>query len=989
MAAAKNGNGKKVLTAATLSAAGDKPLGDSVVDAPGTPAIAIVGVGASAGGLEALEELFHNMPAGTGIAFVVITHLHPGHESLLPELLARITDVPVVAAAQGMKVQANRIYVGAPGGQLSIQGGVLQRMEEDRHTAPKMPINYFLRSLAHDQKERAICIILSGTGTDGTLGLRDIKGESGMVMVEQPQSAQYNGMPTSAVATGLADFILPPASMPQKLIEYVDAAHSGKDVKEIQGHVIPTESMQDIFQLLRNHTGHDFSEYKKNTIYRRVARRMNVHQIKQHDQYVRYLRENSHEIDILFKELLISVTNFFRDSEAWDALLPNVKHLLQSRPQGSTLRVWVPGCSSGEEVFSLAILLRECMDASSHYMDVQIFGTDLDSQSIEKARTGRYPEGISDDLTPQRLQKYFVKEEGYYRIRKEIREMTIFAEQNAIKDPPFTKMDIIACRNLLIYLNAEIQKELLPLFHYALKPGGLLFLGASETIGSFTDLFEPLDKRWKIFRRREVLPDRASLFRFPTQSLAAGAVPLIETSQRGSLQKTSISRLIEQVLLRRFVPPCAIINRRGDIIYLHGRTGAYLEPNEGQPRNNILEMARDGLKIDLAEAMRQCLAEDTEIIRKGIRVQSNGSKVSVDLTLVKLDQPDALSELLLVAFTPTSDAPVDARTETTIYETGAAADERVEQLERALSFLRDTHQATLEDLETSNEELEATNEELQSTNEELQSSNEELETSKEEMQSLNEELTTVNTELISKVSDLSQANDDMQNLLNSTKVATVFLDGELLIKRFTDQARDLIMLRQTDIGRPISELASNLQHEDLAADCKNVLETLVFKEHEVQTLDGAYYLMRIMPYRTAGNAIDGLVLTFVDINRLKKAQKELRHMSEVFREATDPIIIVDLEYRIVDLNDRAVQAYGYTRDEINGKPVQSVVPRARHEAIAALFGRCRDGERVHRVQWMLLNRSGHEIPILLTLTLLTGEQGNVDAIAMVTTQVRQ
>jgi two-component system CheB/CheR fusion protein len=836
---------KKSARAGTAVKAGGRERPES-----GSVTSAVVGIGASAGGLEALEDLFANMPADTGMAFVVVTHLHPGYKSLLPELLAKVTEMPVLAAVQDLEVQPNHIYVGLPGGQLSIQSGRLRRMERDQSPSPRMPINFFLRSLAEDQKERAVCIILSGTGSDGTLGLQEIKAQAGMVMVEQPESAKHAGMPVSAIATGLADFVLPPAAMPQQLVQYIRAPFLREAAADTAVHAIAAGPQQAIFALLRARTGHDFSAYKSNTINRRIARRMNVHQIDSHEQYVRYLRESPEEIDVLFKELLINVTNFFRDPLAWEALATCLGALLDSRPQDATLRVWVPACASGEEVFSIAILLRECMDARERQMDVQIFGTDLDSRSIEKARTGLYQEGIADDLTPERLNTYFTSEKGGYRIRKDIRDMTIFAPQNAIKDPPFTQMDLISCRNLLIYLDASVQKKLLPMFHYALKPGGLLFLGSSESTASFADLFEPLDKRWKIFRRRQSVTGRQVLPELPLQAPGmanrAGSV----TAGRLPAREANIQRLIERTLLSRFVPASVMVDAKGDIVYVHGRTGAYLEPAEGRPRNNILEMAREGLQMDLAEAMRRCLAGDTEIRQNRIRISNNGGSEFVDLSVVKLDQPEALRDLLLVSFRPTPPAPGDSAPGAAASSTGAdsaLSDERVEQLERTLRFLRETHYATLEELETSNEELESTNEELQSTNEELQSTNEELETSKEEMQSLNEELTTVNSELQSKLEDLSQANADMQNLLNSTKIATVFLDNALKIKRFTDQARELIMLRETDVGRPISELASKLQHEDLAADCRAVLRTLVFREAEVTTSDDAIYLMRIMP----------------------------------------------------------------------------------------------------------------------------------------------
>ena len=962
-------------------ASGQSGSAGHVAASPGVAAV--VGVGASAGGLEALEELFRNMPADTGMAFIVVTHLHPGHRSLLPELLSKITDLPVVAAATGLEVKADHIYVGPPGGQLSIEGGRLQRLERDPDHAPRMPINYFLRSLAQDLCERSVCIILSGTGSDGTLGLQEIKAQAGMVMAEDPQSAKYAGMPASAIATGLVDFVLPPAAMPEQLVQYVRAPYLGAALASEAAPKIGGAALQEIFGLLRRHTGHDFSAYKNNTIHRRIARRMNVHQIQSHTQYVRYLQENPDEIDTLFRELLINVTNFFRDPEAWEVLAQSIEALVRSRPVGSSLRVWVPGCSSGEEVFSIAIALHECIEAGQRQLDVQIFGTDLDARAIDKARAALYPEGVADDLTPERLKRYFIREKGGYRIRKDIREMTVFAVQNVIKDPPFTQMDLISCRNLLIYLNAQIQKKLLPIFHYALKPEGLLFLGSSETIGTFSDLFESLDKRWKIFRRKQSVTGRQVLPDFPLQWAVEGTRPSTRAAAKQAASGVSIQRRIQRALLGRFVPASVIVNERGDIVYVHGRTGAYLEPSEGQPRNNILEMAREGLQIELAEALRQACADNTEVVRNSVRVNSNGASTYVDLSVVKLDQPEELRDLLLVSFCPIVSQPPAADTAAPARQPGAEDGERLEQMERALKFMRETHQATLEELETANEELESTNEELQSTNEELQSTNEELETSKEEMQSLNEELTTVNAELQSKVEDLSQSSDDMQNLLNSTKIATLFLDNELKIKRFTDRARDLVMLRQEDVGRPISELASKLQHEDLGADCRNVLKTLVFMETEVSTSDGGIYLMRIMPYRTASNAIDGLVLTFVDISRLKQTQTDLRHMSEVFRDGADPAIIVNLKGEIIDLNDEAVRAYGYAREDLLGQPLLKIIPAVRQREVETLLNRCRDGEAVRNVAWTLLNRSGDEAAVLLSLTVLTGDNGEVDAIAFI------
>lgn len=873
----------------------------------------IVGIGASAGGLEALEELFAHMPTDTGMAFVVITHQHPGHTSLLPELLSKITRIKVQQAADGLKVEPNRVYVSPPGGHLAILSGTLHRMETEKKEAPHLPIDYFLRSLAADQKDKAVCIILSGTGSDGTLGLRAVKGESGMAMVQQVNAAKYSGMPSSAVATGLADFVLPAPEMPKHLVTYTRGPYlAAPPVEDPSSEV--AQPMQKIFVLLRSRTGNDFSSYKPSTIRRRIERRMNLHQITGPAQYVTYLQENPHEIDILFKELLISVTSFFRDPEAFDALATSgLGALVASRPDDYGFRVWVPGCATGEEVYSLAILMRECLEKAKHHGDVQVFGTDLDTEAIEVARNGQYPDGIASDVSPKRLERCFTRNDRTYRIHKDIREMAVFAVQNVIKDPPFTKLDVISCRNLLIYLNADLQRRLLPIFHYALKPGGLLFLGSSETIGTFGDLFEVVDKKWKIFRRKAIATMAHPLMEFPTPSVTtamaamAANVPEAVRPPRDS----NLGGAVDRLLLARFAPTSVVVNDRGDVVYIHGRTGAYLEPTTGQPRQNILDMAREGLQFHLAAALRQAVVQNTDVVRDGVRVKSNGDFTHVNLSGTKIHEPEHVRGLLLVTFRP---APVAVKAgKTTRRAHGKGEETRVAEVERELQSAKESLQTTIEELETTNEELKSTNEELQSTNEELQSTNEEMETSKEEMQSLNEELNTMNAEMQSKVEDLSRVNDDMQNMLNGAEAATIFLDDEMTIKRYTEQARQLIHLIPTDLGRPLSDLVSKLAYEELVDDCRKVLRTLVAKLAEVRSKDGRWYLMRIMPYRTTENVIDGVVVTFVDINPVKEAEKSLHRMSKVFLEGLDPMMILDLSGRIIDLNGEAERVYGWSR----------------------------------------------------------------------------
>ena len=973
------------LNMTSVAPADTRPPAPNVAKPPPNHRFPIVAIGSSAGGLEALTELLTAMPLDTGMALIVVTHQHPGHVSLLPELLGKITAIPVQAVTDGLKVEPNRIYVSPPGGVLSILGGVLHRLDAQKKESPHLPIDYFLRSLAADQKDRAICIILSGTGTDGTLGLRAIKGESGMVMVQQAESAKYAGMPSSAAATGLADFVLPAGDMPQQLVTY---AH-GPYLTSPQDEQIPADlaqPLQKIFVLLRSRTGHDFSAYKPNTIRRRIERRMNLHQIDGPAQYVRYLQENPHELDILFQELLISVTNFFRDPAAFEALATTaLPALIESRPFDHTFRIWVPGCATGEEVYSLAILLREGLEVAKRPCNVQIFGTDLDNQAIETARNGRYPEGIAHDISPQRLERYFTHNDNGYRIHTEVRELTVFALQNVIKDPPFIKLDLISCRNLLIYLNSDLQHRLLPIFHYALKPGGLLFLGSSESIGNLGDLFEVVDKKWKIYRRKEAVLAPLSLMDFMPKATAEEMPSRVRTLAQ-PVRESNIGTIVDRLLLARFVPASVVVNDRGDVVYIHGRTGAFLEPSPGQPRLNILDMAREGLPLELASALRQASEQDTEVVREGVQIRTHHDAndtnttgiTHIKLCVLKLKEPENVRGLLLVSFrpclTPLASNPHKgvprSKREVTL----------VAELEHALQNTKESLQSSIEELQTANEELKSTNEELQSTNEELQSTNEEMETSKEEMQSLNEELSTVNAEMQSKVEDMSRTNDDMQNLLNSTEVATIFLDGKLNIKRYTEQARVLISLIPTDIGRPLAHLASSLAYSTLVEDCREVLRTLVFKLAEVHTKDGHWYLMRIMPYRTAENVIDGVVITLVDINPVKLVEKSLLRMSKVFLNGPEPILLLDLKGVILALNDEAETAFGWSRQEMIGKSYQMICAESSQAIADNALQKCLTDVVVRDMACAFVTKAGRELAGKITLKMLTDDVPQSDAI---------
>ena len=816
----------------------------------------IVGIGASAGGLAAFEAFFSGMPVDTdpGMAFVLVQHLAPDHKSILTELIRRYTRMHVFEVEDGMAVAPNCAYIIPPNRDMAFLNGSLQLLEPSAPRGRRLPIDFFFRSLAQDQGERAIGIVLSGTGSDGTLGVRAIKGGGGMVMAQNPESTEFDGMPRNAIATGLVDYELPPAEMPAQLIAYAMHAFGHARQPAIVESPKSENALKKIFVLLRAQTGHDFSQYKPSTINRRIERRMAVHQIDAIDSYVKYLQQTPAEVEALFRDLLIGVTNFFRDPEAFKVLEEQViRRLFDDKPAGSVVRVWSTACSTGEEAYSIAILLQERMDALKQNYAVQLFATDIDSRAIATARAGLYSASIAADLSAERLARFFTAEsEGTnYRVHKRIRDMLVFSEQDVLKDPPFSRLDLVSCRNLLIYLGAELQKKLIPLFHYALKPGGVLLLGTSESVGEFADLFAPLDRKSKLYQRKEDFRglERTTLARFlppitaPNPVLARG-VKKVALSARLPLRE-----LTEQTLLQQIAPSSALVNGQGDILYLHGRTGMYLEPDPGEAGiNNVLKMAREGLRRDLTIALHKAVAT-REIVRcAGLRVKTNGHFTGVNLTVcpVMVDAdgtPESHLYLVLMADAP---APFAAPVQQVAAPASAASDieSRIAALTQELQAKDEYLQSTHEELESSNEELKSSNEEMQSVNEELQSTNEELETSKEELQSLNEELGTVNSELQTKVADLSRANNDMNNLLAGTGIGTVFVDHQLRILRFTPAASAIINLIPSDVGRPVSHIVSNLAGYDcLVADVQAVLNTLAIKEVSVQTAEGRWYAM--------------------------------------------------------------------------------------------------------------------------------------------------
>ena len=841
----------------------------------------IVGIGASAGGLEALELFFANMPKDCGMAFVVIQHLDPTHAGIMPELLQRITPMKVLQASDRLKVIPGHVYVIPPNKSMSLLNGTLLLFDPVQLRGLRLPIDIFFRSLALDRQERSIGIVLSGMGSDGTLGLKAIKEKHGIVLVQDPATAKFDGMPNSAVEAVVADIVAPAEQLPAKLIAFLNFLPPvNRDPELISKN---NSNLEKIILLLREQSGHDFSQYKKNTLFRRIERRKGIHQIEKIQNYVRFLQENPKEIDILFKELLIGVTSFFRDTAVWEMLRENVlPALINELPDTHVMRAWVTGCSTGEEAYSLAIIFKEVMEHVQKHKKItlQIFATDLDPEAIEQARKGDFAKNIAADVSPDRLSRFFTRVGEGFRVHTAIREMVVFATQNVIKDPPFTKIDLLTCRNMLIYMEPELQGKLMNLFNYSLNAGGILLLGSAENLGKNVEGFEEIDARLKYYKRLAT-PTSPELIDFPSSFSRVNKVPREIKAEPKVV--ANIQVLADQVLLQRFAPASVLVNSKGDIVYITGRTGKYLEPVAGKANWNIHAMAREGLREELPGAFRKALLTFDPVILRSIKIAANGGSQFVDVTVQRLEDPEPVRGMVMVVF---ADVPAVIEQDAGNPKTGKRRiTGRQQELEIRLQRSNEDLQTTREEMQTSQEELKSTNEELQSTNEELQSTNEELTTSKEEMQSLNEELQTVNMELQSKVSDFVEANNDMKNLLNSTEIATLFLDKELNIRRYTDHVLDIIKLRSGDIGRPFTDIVADLQYPDIERDAKNVLKTLVSMNIPVETHNKRWFHIHIMPYRTLDDRIDGIVITFSDITVAKHLEIKLEKANEELREA--------------------------------------------------------------------------------------------------------
>jgi len=960
----------------------------------------VVGIGASAGGLAAFEAFFSGMPADSdpGMAFVLVQHLAPDHKSILCELIRRYTRMQVFEVEDGMKVQVNCTYIIPPNCDMALLHGALHLLEPVAPHGQRLPIDYFFESLAQDQGAHAIGIVLSGTGSDGTSGVRAIKEAGGLVMAQSTASSEFDGMPKSAVATGLVDIQLPPADMPGQLMAYAAGAAGTPSFGAGPASEKSMSALNKTFVLLRAQTGHDFSQYKPSTIYRRIERRMAVHQIDSMQAYVQYLQQTPSEVQALFHDLLIGVTNFFRDPAAFEFLETQVLPVLfASKPVGGTVRVWCTGCSTGEEAYSIAILLVERMEALKQNYTLQVFATDIDSRAIATARVGLYPLSSAADISPERLARFFSLEPGGkgYRIHKGIRDVLVFSEQDLIRDPSFSRLDLISCRNLLIYLDAELQKRLIPLFHYALLPGGKLFLGSSEGIGEFDGLFSVLDRKAKVYQRKEDLQgvQRAALSRAIEPVLAPTKARALQSTAHSKVaSRQPLRELMEQALLRQVTPASALVNAGGDILYLHGRTGKYLEPSPGEAGiQNILKMARPGLRPSLSSAMRQATQSRKTSRSYKLKVKTNGHYTYVNLTVQlvtgSLNEP-ADAALYLVSLEDTSEPESAMGAVDGTQELSLDAQSRINALTQELRDKDEYLQSTHEELESSNEELKSSNEEMQSVNEELQSTNEELETSKEELQSVNEELATVNTELQTKVHDLSRSNNDMNNLLAGTGVGTVFVDHHLKILRFTPAASAIINLIPTDVGRSVGHIVSNLVgYSRLVDDVRDVLRTLIPKAVEVQTTGNAWYTLHVQPYRTLDNVIEGAVISFENITEMVHTREallkanDLLRLAVVVRDSHDAITVQDMEGHTLAWNPGAVRLYGWSEAQALAMNVRERIPVELREAALSTLASLSRSEVLQASMTQRLTMDHTVLDVSIISTALIDAQGKMYGIA--------
>ncbi|MDX8481699.1 CheR family methyltransferase [Mesorhizobium sp. VK24D] len=946
----------------------------------------IIGIGASAGGIGALQTFFPEVPADSGFAYVVIQHLDAEHESVLASIIQRCTAIETRTAAEGQEIEPDHIYVTPPGVSVTVEGRRFHVAKMATMRARRTPIDDFFTSLAQVHSENAAGIILSGTGSDGTIGLRAIKERGGLTLAQQ--GAEYDGMMRSAVQSGMIDMVLPAEGMAAKLVGYFSHANRPESERDRRKREI-AEQLSRIAALLRVRTGHDFSGYKDNTILRRIQRRMQVLQIDDPAAFYERLREEPQQVDLLFQDLLIGVTSFFRDPQAFDALERFViPKLFAGRKPDEMIRVWVPGCATGEEAYSIAMLLKESAPRGAASPNLQIFATDIDERALEVARAGRYPATIATDVTPKRLKEFFSREDGTYRVASDLREVCLFSAHNLLRDPPFSKLDLIACRNLLIYMGPELQEKIVPIFHYALRNNGYLFLGSSENVTRHARLFSTIDKTSRIFQKRGGAAQR--LPEFPLAAAARQAPPL---ARRGTTAAT-LREVAERVLVERYSPAYVVINADGELMHSSGGTGKYLELAAGAPDNNVFSMARRGLRMDLRAALHKAVGTGQTAIQNKITIGTNGGRQTISLAVQPLPSDGSSDPLYMLVFRDIGGIKPEIEDEQ-VHTTDDVESANVSQLEKELKETRERLQITTEELESSNEELKSSNEELSSINEELQSSNEELETSKEELQSINEELQTVNAELNIRVDELSRANNDMANLLESTQIATVFLDRELCVKSFTPTARDLFRLVESDVGRPLAHVRPRFPADGLQADVELVLHKLGSIERQIDGADnGRRYIMRVLPYRTVDNVIAGVVVTFVDITQTAQAEERIGLLSHDLRNRVESLeTLLDLvpvgifiaengNSEEIRANRRAAEFAG--REATDGKlmSVPAVLPLTVDGAAVAtndqpLQKAMRTGKAIHGYEARIMREDGSSIDVKISANPLFDESGKV------------
>lgn len=951
-----------------------------------------VGIGASAGGIKALKEFFSMMPPDSGMAFVVVLHLSPEHESNLAHVLQTETSMPVLQVVEPTPIKPDHVYVIPPNRHLVMVDGTVRAARPAEERGSRVAIDLFFRTLAETHGKKAVCIVLSGTGTDGTLGLKAIKGRNGFAMVQKPEDAEYDGMPRSAINTNLVDVILPAAEMPAKLLSVRESTEKfnlidgdeEKVVAEIKG-IKGMEALGNILTLLRIRTGHDFSNYKHPTLLRRIARHLQIHELDDMTSYVEVLRESPEEVQSLLHNLLINVTNFFRDKKAFDAVETEVIPLLfTNKGVNDQVRVWVAGCATGEEAYSLAILLAEYAARRNDPPKIQIFASDVDEDVITTAREGRYTEAIETDLSTERLRRFFNKEGSSYRVKKHLREMVLFASHNILRDPPFSRLDLVSCRNVLIYLNKETQEKVLKIFHFALSSGGFLFLGNSESADSKEPLFTPVNKKHRIYSRQSTgiyLPSAPSSMPHRDK----WQVKLPEVSDRNRDRRVSFGEL-HYKLVEQYAPPSVLVNEDFDIVHLSESAGKYLYFSGGEPTSNLLKVANPELIPDLRAALFSSQRERKTSEFQNIAIELEGRKVQVNLIVRPVEISESKQGFLLVIFDESTAPPPPVEHAAQAAQTIAGDDAMesvVRQMQEELRRTKERLRTTIEQQETSNEELKASNEELQAMNEELRLATEELETSKEELQSINEELTTVNQELKEKVEEVSRANSDLSNLMSSTDIGTIFLDRELNISRFTPSLTELFNIIPSDIGRPLEHVTHKLRYKNFTADANTVLKTLRMVEHQAESEDGRSFIVRFLPYRTIEDRIDGVVVTFIDVSERTKSEKVITRLASMVESSDDAIIGLDLNGIITDWNRGAEIMYGFKAEEVIGKTTKVIVPPQRFNEELTIIERIRHGERLEHFETVRRRKDGSDLDISLTVSPIYDEAGNMTGISKI------